>query len=309
MAPGLIQEKMSSVALKSVSTGSDMSAFLQVSEDPAGFKFHSGEIIELMVNTLKQFKTNKNDLDAEEAEKKHTFDMAQGARFNQIKALEQSLAEAENQNAEKEEAKAKAEDDKTKTTEDKDADNTFMNDLTSQCEAKATAWDARSKTRSAELAAIASATETLKGEVSGNYNANKKLVGLVSKKSNSGAMTLDEQEDADAAADSDDIDAFLQDDNDVSFLQKKQTRSERRAIIHKVMKYLKTQAKSLKSDSLSTLMIQMKEDHFVKVRGMIKDMVAKLEADAAAEGDQKAWCDSEMEKATSKRDENIGNME
>merc|ERR1719160_2207787 len=56
-------------------------------------------------------------------------------------------------------------------------------------------------------------------------------------------------------------------------------------------------------------MIQMKEDHFVKVRGMIKDMIAKLEADAAAEGDQKAWCDSEMEKATSKRDENVGNIE
>merc|ERR1719191_2331122 len=42
---------------------------------------------------------------------------------------------------------------------------------------------------------------------------------------------------------------------------------------------------------------------------MIKDMIAKLEADAAAEGDQKAWCDSEMEKSTSKRDENIGAME
>merc|ERR1719310_1617842 len=56
-------------------------------------------------------------------------------------------------------------------------------------------------------------------------------------------------------------------------------------------------------------MIQMKEDHFVKVRGMIKDMITKLEADAAAEGDQKAWCDEEMEKATSKRDENIGEME
>merc|ERR1719235_1544067 len=53
----------------------------------------------------------------------------------------------------------------------------------------------------------------------------------------------------------------------------------------------------------------MKEDHFVKVRGMIKDMITKLEADAAAEGDQKAWCDSEMEKATSQRDENIGAME
>merc|ERR1719449_463922 len=75
------------------------------------------------------------------------------------------------------------------------------------------------------------------------------------------------------------------------------------------MGYLKKQAKSLNSNTLGALMIQMKEDHFVKVRGMIKDMIAKLEADAAAEGDQKAWCDSEMEKATSKRDENIGNIE
>merc|ERR1719171_3065365 len=75
------------------------------------------------------------------------------------------------------------------------------------------------------------------------------------------------------------------------------------------MTYIKKQSKTLKSDTLSALMIQMKEDHFVKVRGMTKDLVAKLEADAAAEADQKAWCDSEMEKATSKRDENIGAME
>ena len=30
-------------------------------------------------------------------------------------------------------------------------------------------------------------------------------------------------------------------------------------------------------------MVQMKEDHFVKVRTMIKDMIAKLEADASAD--------------------------
>merc|ERR1719201_1718196 len=38
-------------------------------------------------------------------------------------------------------------------------------------------------------------------------------------------------------------------------------------------------------------------------------MITKLEADASAEADQKAWCDEEMEKSTSKRDENIGAME
>merc|ERR1719161_422922 len=75
------------------------------------------------------------------------------------------------------------------------------------------------------------------------------------------------------------------------------------------MHFLQKQAKSLKSDALGALMVQMNEDHFVKVRGMIKDMIAKLEEDAAAEGDQKAWCDSEMEKATSQRDENNGNIE
>merc|ERR1719498_1873325 len=56
-------------------------------------------------------------------------------------------------------------------------------------------------------------------------------------------------------------------------------------------------------------MMQMKEDHFVKVRTMIKDMIAKLESDASAEADQKAWCDEEMTKAMSQRDENIGAIE
>merc|ERR1719182_1313485 len=209
--------------------------------------------------------------------------------MNQIKALEQNLSEAEKEAAEKEERSNEAQQDKDKTSADRNADDTFMQDLTSQCEAKAVAWDARSKTRSAELVAIASALETLKGEVSGNYNANKKLVGLVSKHSK-GPMTIDEQEDADAAEDDEDINAFLQaTDDDVSFLQKKQTKSQRRTVLHKMMHYLKRQAKALKSDALSALMINMKEDHFVKVRGMIKDLVAKLKADAAAEGDQKAW--------------------
>merc|ERR1719298_211514 len=76
-----------------------------------------------------------------------------------------------------------------------------------------------------------------------------------------------------------------------------------------MMNYLRKQQKTLKSDTLSALMIRMGEDHFVKVRGMIKDMIAKLEADASAEADQKAWRDTEMASATSQRDENIGASE
>merc|ERR1719399_1658312 len=45
------------------------------------------------------------------------------------------------------------------------------------------------------------------------------------------------------------------------------------------------------------------EDHFVKVRGLIKDLIAKLKADAKAEATQKGMCDKGMAKAISDRDE------
>merc|ERR1719240_2600909 len=111
-APGLIQKKITPALKKG-------------GEDPAGFKFHSGEIIELMMDTLKKFKVNKNDLDADEAEKKHTFDMAQGARFNQIKALTASLEEATKEAGAKEVRKFEADEECDKTKEDRTADNTF----------------------------------------------------------------------------------------------------------------------------------------------------------------------------------------
>jgi len=76
-----------------------------------------------------------------------------------------------------------------------------------------------------------------------------------------------------------------------------------------MMNYLEAQATKLKSDTLSALVLHMKEDHFVKVRGMIKDMIAKLQADASSEADQKTWCDEEMQKSMAKRDENTGLIE
>merc|ERR1719235_3140868 len=51
------------------------------------------------------------------------------------------------------------------------------------------------------------------------------------------------------------------------------------------------------------------KDHFVKVRGLIKDLIAKLEADAESEASQKAFCDENMKKATTDRDTAIGEVE
>jgi len=293
-APGLIQESVGKVMSHAAKMGkvqssadhlAALTSLAQLMEEQvpqsgqaAGSKFHSGAIVEVLQNTLKTFKVNKNDVDAEEAEKRHTFDMAQGARKNQIKALEETLAESEKESADKEEQNNIAKEELAKTTADRTADKTFMDDLTEQCEEKATAWDARSKTRANELTAIAEATKTLKGEVVDNYSANKHL-NLAQVKKHSMA--------------------FLQVHEGVL----------KPATVKKMMTYLKGQAQKIKSKTLSNLMVKMTEDHFVKVRGMIKDMVAKLEADAAAEADQKSWCDDEMKKSTEARDEAIANME
>merc|ERR1719197_38496 len=43
------------------------------------------------------------------------------------------------------------------------------------------------------------------------------------------------------------------------------------------------------------------EDPFVKVRGLISDMISKLEAEAGAEATEKAWCDEQIAKTEEKK--------
>jgi len=94
----------------------------------------------------------------------------------------------------------------------------------------------------------------------------------------------------------------------VNFLQQKSL-TVRRGQFEKAMAYLQKMATTLKSKTLNKFVTSMTEDHFVKVRGMIKDLIQKLKDDAAAEADQKGWCDEEMKKSTEARDEAIGAIE
>merc|ERR1719161_1820696 len=45
------------------------------------------------------------------------------------------------------------------------------------------------------------------------------------------------------------------------------------------------------------------KDPFAKVKGLITDMIATLEADAEADASHKAYCDKELSEANAKKDE------
>lgn len=283
-----------------------------------GFKFHSGEIFDNLREILRKFKKKKAEVEVAEEDKAHTFNMAQSARANSLRAQEDACAQLEETIASKEEASSKLSEEKTQTEADQNTDQTFLEALTTECEEQAKTWDQRSKSRSKELMALAEALTILKDKVAGTYGANKKLNLINSQTdavdSEKAAMIANKRKEL--LAEKDKVAKEEQElskleghakeqENDVSFLQT----SAPNVAAKKVMKFLMKQSKKLDSTVLATLVMRMKADHFAKIRGMIKDLIAKLEASAQEEESQKGWCDDEMEKATAKRDTAIGNVE
>merc|ERR1740138_1317329 len=88
-------------------------------------------------------------------------------------------------------------------------------------------------------------------------------------------------------------------------------RSGKEAAVERVLSFLAGKADQTGSAVLFAIAgrIQVAEDHFVKVRGLIKDLIQKLKDDAAAEATTKGICDKGMAKATSERDEANANLE
>merc|ERR1719440_2457797 len=180
--------------------------------------------------------------------------------------------------------------DKDEETADMNADQSFLDVLTADCEEKAHLFDQRSTTRAGELKALAEATEALEKGAVPNYSANKKLVGLAQKSAVLGKATK--------------VSA-----KPVAFVQIESVQHQ--ASVKKVESFLEDAASRTGSRMLSALAVRVKvaEDHFVKVRQLIKDLIAKLEADAEAEAKTKDICDTGMAKAIKDRDEAAAKIE
>merc|ERR1719163_1546115 len=285
--------------------------------DPSGkahaSTFHAGEIIATLKSILKKAKKDKYDADKLEQEDRHDYELTSNARKNQINSLRHNAERKTSASAETEEEINALTTMLLETQAAHAADQAFLNDLEAKCEEKASDWDTRSKTRTSELTAISKALGLLAGDVSDTYGANN--LGLVAEVRATGRAPAPASAGAAAAAPApaapvavdadDDEDAFdddLEDDAPPSFLQLQ--RPGDKGLRKKALQLLADRATALKSRTLSTLLLKLRDapTPFQKVRQMIEDLIARLEAEAQAEQDQKTWCDENMKNTQDERD-------
>lgn len=202
------------------------------------------------------------------------------AKRNQKKFTEQERDEKQVEQAQKEEEKINKETDRTEETADKTEDGQFLTVLRDECRRTAQRWDQRSQTRMNELSVIGTAVDMLKSSVEPNWQANKKLSGLQKKA--------------------------------VSFLQLRGRNSEsQRQAVAAAQRELQDAAKNLGSKTLSIAALQVlgSQDHFVKVRQIIKDLMAKLQQDAVDEQTEKSFCDTQIQTQVVRRDADQSTVE
>merc|ERR1719428_1865299 len=235
-----------------------------------------------------QFKENQKELDENEFNSRAAFEKEKLNQENEKKFAEKAKAETERLLGMKEDELANAKAELEEETKDMNADQAFLDELTGNCESQAKLFDQRSSTRSAEITAIATAMEKLESGTQPNYYTNKKLVEL--QKVGSQSPREAKSEDGGRA---------------VSLLQRGSASQGDRVPLNRALTLLESEAQCLRSPLLSTLALKgrLHEDHFVKVRGIIKDFIAKLEADAEAEAETKSFCDKDMVAAINDRDD------
>merc|ERR1719183_1746909 len=246
------------------------------------FQYQSNDIISTLEDLLAKFKGMKKNLDIDEFDVNSAFEKNKLALSNEKKFAEKEKAEKEAIVEAKTEQLEAAKADKDEETKDMDADQSFLDVLTKECEDKALQFDQRSSTRADELQALSEATEELEKGAVPNFSANKKLVGL-----QKGSKVLSSPP------------TFVQ----IRNVQHQE--SSRGAALQRVRNFLDSAADRTGSGVLSAIAVRVRlaEDHFVKVRGLIKDLIQKLEEDAKAEATQKGICDKKMSDAISDRDE------
>jgi len=224
------------------------------------YESQSGGIVEMLDKLLDKFIEERTQLEKEEMNAKHAYDMLMQDLKAQIGQAESDRDEKAEFKAETLQAKADAKGDLKDTTTTRDADEKYLADLSATCEQKSGDFEQRQQLRAEEIEAIEKAIEII-GSDSVSGSADKHLPSMVQ--------------------------------TGKSFAQLRTVNSgdENQA---RVAQFLQEKGQELGSRVLSALAVRVQSDPFAKVKKMIKDLIVRLMEEANEEAEHKGWCDTEL---------------
>jgi len=240
----------------------------------AVYKSHSSSIFDVLEDMKEKAEGELGDLRKSESKTKHNYDMLKQSLTDQMEADTKDMEEEKSLKAATEEQKATAEGDLAKTKEELGADKSSLAEASSTCMTVAADHEATVKSRTEELTAIATAEKVLKETSSGASEQSYSFL-QVSKRS-----MLQSRADLKNA--------------EVVTMVKNLARNHHSAALAQLASRISSVVRYGNADGA---------DVFGKVKGLISDMIAKLEAEAEAAATEKAYCDEEMSKTEAKKAE------
>jgi hypothetical protein len=243
----------------------------------AAYEFQSGKIVAMLEKLEKKFKQELAAVEEEESNKAHAYELEMLHLTNSIDAAKEDRSQKADTKAQRAMDSAEAKAQLADAKKDLAAAEKYLSDVTQTLRLKTQAFEANQQVRAEEIKAIAKAIEIISGNaVKGN--AEKHLPTLIQRTKG------------------------------ISLLQT--SASTRRTVLRqKVSEYLRQRAETLGSKALSLAAVRLAFDPFAKVIKMIKELITRLEEEAAAEAAHKAWCDKELHDNKVKKDTKTAEVE
>lgn len=240
----------------------------------AVYESKSGNVVELLEDLKEKAVTQLSELRKAEASAQHEFDVLRQSLINEAGADKMELTEEKTRKMEALEEKTGSEGELEVLLEELPKDERNLEDVEANCAKKEADHEATTKSREEELRAVDEAAKIIKESTGG---ATEKSYSLFQLRARSKLRTRADLAHVEALA----VVKRLAHDHHSAALA--QLAAQMSAIMH-------TSAVA-------------GADPFAKIKGLIKDLISKLEAEASSESTEKAYCDDEMSKTTAKKDE------
>merc|ERR1719386_368451 len=240
-------------------------SFTQPQAKMVAYESSSGGIVKTIEEMQGKAEDTLSALRKKEMSDAQSFAMLEQGLNDEINHGNDKLSTAKKSKAANEQANQEASGGLVATQKSKAADEEYAGTLKTECESKASEWEGRQKSATEEMGAIDKAKEILVGGVK----------AFVQVKTRTSRWNPDDEDESDAVS----------------------------AKRQKVVNILKNLSKTHHSFAFAQLANMATSDPFVKIRGLIEDMIAKLVKEAEEEATQKAFCDAEMGKSKKSQDE------